>query len=48
MHAHIYTMNKKRLRWNSHVSPPPRPKSGKAWHGLSRNRGVAGEHDEQY
>jgi hypothetical protein len=25
---------------------PPRPKLGKAWHGLSRNQGVAGEHDE--
>jgi hypothetical protein len=22
MHAHIYTMHKRRLRWNSHVSPP--------------------------
>jgi hypothetical protein len=28
MHTHIYTMHKKRLRWNSHVSPP-KPKLGK-------------------
>jgi len=28
--------------------PPPSPESGKAWHGLSRNQGAAGEHDEQY
>jgi hypothetical protein len=27
---------------------PPRPEPGKAWHGLSRNQGVVGEHDEQY
>jgi hypothetical protein len=26
--------------------PPPRLESGKAWHGLSKNQGVAGEHDE--
>jgi hypothetical protein len=26
----------------------PKPKSGKAWHGLSRNQGVVGEHDDQY
>jgi len=25
---------------------PPRPKPGKAWHGLSRNQGAAREHDE--
>jgi len=28
--------------------PPPRPEPGKAWHGLSRNQGAVGEHDEQY
>jgi hypothetical protein len=27
---------------------PPKLELGKAWHGLSRNQGVAGEHDEQY
>jgi hypothetical protein len=27
---------------------PPRPELAKAWHGLSRNQGAAGEHDEQY
>jgi len=27
---------------------PPKPESGKTWHGLSRNQGVVGEHDEQY
>jgi hypothetical protein len=47
MHAHIYTMHKRRLRWNFHV-PPPRPELGKVWHGLSRNQGVVREHDEQY
>jgi hypothetical protein len=25
---------------------PPRPEPGKVWHGLSRNQGVVGEHDE--
>jgi hypothetical protein len=24
----------------------PRPEPGKAWHGLSKNQGVAGKHDE--
>jgi hypothetical protein len=28
--------------------PPPRPESGKMWHGLNKNQGVVGEHDEQY
>jgi len=46
MHAHIYIMRKRRLRLNSHVSPPRR-ELGKAWHSLRRNQGV-GEHDEQY
>jgi hypothetical protein len=27
---------------------PPKPELGKSWHGLSKNQGVAGEHDEQY
>jgi hypothetical protein len=45
MHTHIYTMHKKKLRWNSHVSPPI-PESGKMWHGLSRSQGVVGKHDE--
>jgi len=27
---------------------PPKPGSGKTWHGLSRNQGAAREHDEQY
>jgi hypothetical protein len=25
---------------------PLRPKPGKAWHGLNKNQGVVGEHDE--
>jgi hypothetical protein len=25
---------------------PPRPELGKAWHGLNRNQGATGEHDE--
>jgi hypothetical protein len=29
-------------------NPPPRPELEKVWHGLSRNQGVAEEHDEQY
>jgi hypothetical protein len=45
MQAHIYTMHKRKLKWNSHVSPPI-PKLGKVWHGLSRNQGAAREHDE--
>jgi hypothetical protein len=28
--------------------PPPILEPGKAWHGLNRNQGVVGEHDEQY
>jgi len=28
--------------------PPPRLESGKAWHGLSKNQGATGAHDEQY
>ncbi len=28
--------------------PPPKPEPGKTWHGLSRNQGDVGEHDEQY
>jgi hypothetical protein len=27
---------------------PPKLKLGKTWHGLSKNQGVAREHDEQY
>jgi hypothetical protein len=30
------------------IYPPPRPKPGKMWHGLSRNQSDAREHDEQY
>jgi len=26
--------------------PPQGPKPGKSWHGLSRNQGATGEHDE--
>jgi len=46
MHTYIYNAQGK-LRWNSHVSPS-RFEPGKAWHGLSRNQGAIGEHDEQY
>jgi hypothetical protein len=28
--------------------PPPRPEPRKMWHGLSRNQGTVGEHDELY
>jgi len=33
MHAHIYTMHKRRLRWNYHVSPPDlsQEKCGMVW-----------------
>jgi hypothetical protein len=41
-------MHKRRLRWNSHVSLPPRLELGKMWHGLNRNQGATGEHDGQY
>jgi hypothetical protein len=41
MHAHVYSLHKRRLRWNSHISPPPKLEPGKTWHGLSRNQGVA-------
>jgi len=45
MHTHIYTMHKG--GWDEILMyPPPRPKPGKAWHGLSRNQGDVGEHDE--
>jgi len=27
---------------------PPKPMLGTAWHGLSKNQGAVGEHDEQY
>jgi len=26
----------------------PKAELGKVWHGLSRNQGVTGKHDEQY
>jgi len=28
--------------------PPPKHEPEKTWHGLSRNQGVEGKHDEQY
>jgi hypothetical protein len=27
---------------------PPKPEPGKTWHGLSKNQGVAREHEKQY
>jgi hypothetical protein len=27
---------------------PPQLELGKAWHGLNKNQGAIGEHDEQY
>jgi hypothetical protein len=27
---------------------PPKLELGKMWHGLSKNQGVVGEHNEQY
>jgi len=27
---------------------PPKLELGKTWHGLSRNQGAVGKHDEQY
>jgi len=47
MHAHIYIQCTSEAEMKSHVSPP-RPEPGKTWHGLSRNQGAVGEHDEQY
>jgi hypothetical protein len=47
MHAHIYNAQeeaKKKIL----MYPPPRLELGKMWHGLDRNQGVVGEHDEQY
>ncbi len=46
MHTRIYTMHKG--GGDEILIIPPRPEPGKAWHGLSRNQGVVGEHDEQY
>ncbi len=40
-------MHKRRLRLNSHISPP-KPKLGKTWHSLNKDQGDRGEHDEQY
>jgi hypothetical protein len=40
-------MHKKKLKWNYHVSPPGL-ELGKAWHGLNKNQGFAGEYDQQY
>jgi hypothetical protein len=46
-HTHIYTMHEG--GWDEIlIYPPPRPEPRKAWHGLSRNQGVVGEHDGQY
>jgi hypothetical protein len=47
MHIHIYNAQEEAEMKFSCI-PPPRPKSGKTWHSLSRNQGAAGEHDEQY
>jgi hypothetical protein len=47
-HTHIYIKCKK-WGWDEIVMYPlPRFELGKLWHGLSRNQGVVGEHDEQY
>ncbi len=40
-------MHKSRLRSNFHVFPP-RLQPGKTWHGLSKNQGATGKHDEKY
>jgi hypothetical protein len=47
MHTHIYNAQKEAEMKFSCI-PPPRPEPRKAWHGLNRNQGVIGEHDEQY
>jgi len=49
MHAHIYIYNaQEEVEMKFSCIPPPIPEPGKVWHGLSRNQGVVGKHDEQY
>ncbi len=47
MHIHIYIQCTRRGKMKFSCIPP-RLEPGKAWHGLSRNQGARGEHDEQY
>jgi hypothetical protein len=47
MHAHIYNAQKE-VEMKFSCIPPPRLEPKKVWHGLNKNQGVVGEHDEQY
>jgi hypothetical protein len=47
MHTYIYNAQEE-VAMKFSCIPPPRPEPGKMWHGINRNQGVAGEHDEQY
>ncbi len=46
MHTHIYNAQEEAEMKFSCI--PSRTKPKKAWHGLSKNQGVVGKHDEQY
>jgi len=45
MHIYIYNAQEEAEMKFSCI-PPPRLESGKTWHGLTKNQGVVGEHDE--
>jgi hypothetical protein len=47
MHRHK-AEEKVEMKFSCIPPTPPKPELGKAWHGLSKNQGVIGEHDEQY
>jgi hypothetical protein len=47
-HTHIYIYNAQEEAEMKFSCIPLRPALGKAWHGLNRNQGDVGEHDEQY
>ncbi len=47
MHAHIYIQCISEVEMKFSCIPP-KPKPRKTWHGLSRNQGAVGKHDEQY
>jgi len=47
MHTYIYNAEEE-VAMKFSCIPPPRPEPGKMWHGINRNQGVVGEHDEQY
>ncbi len=43
MHAHIYIYNAQEEGEMKFSCIPPRPESGKMWHGLNRNQGAIKE-----